>query len=112
MKAMIPRDTVRERQGACGQKRKKSAMETINVDSNESWAHLDGVYGCPTPGCSYYVWLDDDDCELRSCPVCGKSSCMKCRAQPYHKDRTCSQSAKNRTMASSYIVVVVASIVL
>jgi DNA (cytosine-5)-methyltransferase 1 len=66
------------------------------VDRWAGWGGS-GTCKCPTPGCSYYVWLDnsDDEPALRSCPQCGRSSCVKCGAQPYHTGLSCSQRASN-----------------
>jgi DNA (cytosine-5)-methyltransferase 1 len=61
-------------------------------DDEPDFRSCPGVLKCPTYGCSFHVWLDSDDPELQSCPRCGRSSCVRCGAQPYHTGLNCSQS--------------------
>lgn len=48
---------------------------------------------CPTPNCTMLVALDGTRSRL-SCPLCKKTSCFACGAQPWHKGLTCEQYAE------------------
>jgi len=52
------------------------------------------LWSCPTPNCPMRVALDDGELPLLQCPVCNKDSCLRCGAQPYHKNLTCEEHAR------------------
>jgi hypothetical protein len=48
------------------------------------------LFNCPTPDCNFCVSLDDNEEPwLQNCPKCGKGSCLRCSAQPYHEGVSC-----------------------
>lgn len=57
------------------------------------------LWACPTPNCPMRVALDEgDDGELARlhCPLCRKTSCLRCRAQPFHKGLSCEAHAQRQ----------------
>ena len=53
------------------------------------------LFSCPTPDCTVCLWLDDlQDTNLNKCPLCKKSGCLKCGAQPYHTGVSCAEHAR------------------
>merc|ERR1712194_590081 len=54
---------------------------------------------CPTPNCPMRVALDPDDEDAGfKCTICNKTSCLRCGAQPYHRNMTCEEfKAKGTT---------------
>lgn len=56
-------------------------------------AHLN-TYSCPTPDCpnkSIAQTLMDCEGDRFVCSVCNMSSCIKCKARPYHTNETCDE---------------------
>merc|ERR1712183_449940 len=49
---------------------------------------------CPTPNCPMRVALEEGGPPRLHCPLCRKTSCLRCGAQPYHKGLTCEKHAK------------------
>jgi len=52
------------------------------------------LWACPTPNCPMRVALEDGELPRLQCNVCGKSSCLRCGVQPYHKGSTCEEHAE------------------
>merc|ERR1712039_1068919 len=53
------------------------------------------LWACPTPNCPMRVALEDgEEPRLKWCSQCGKSSCLRCGAQPWHKGLTCEEHAE------------------
>ena len=50
----------------------------------------DDMSCCPTPGCAFSFAWDKDNRKL-NCPVCNKSFCLVCRAEPWHAGVRCEQ---------------------
>ena len=52
-----------------------------------------GLFACPTADCAMRVALEDTDAAsgCYSCELCGLTSCLLCKAQPYHTDLTCKE---------------------
>jgi len=51
------------------------------------------LVACPTPDCPMRVALHEGDKINFSCQVCCKTSCLRCRKQPYHLGMTCEAAA-------------------
>jgi hypothetical protein len=49
------------------------------------------LWSCPTPNCTMRVALAENQIPRLKCTLCGKTSCLRCQAQPYHTGRTCEQ---------------------
>mmetsp|Transcript_46847 Transcript_46847/g.102443 ORF Transcript_46847/g.102443 Transcript_46847/m.102443 type:complete len:1215 (+) Transcript_46847:63-3707(+) len=49
---------------------------------------------CPTPNCPMRVAVEEGGPPRLLCPMCRKTSCLRCRAQPYHRGLTCEQHAE------------------
>jgi len=51
---------------------------------------------CPTPGCPMRVALEDGESGRLKCPLCKKTSCVKCGVQPFHRGLTCERYAEKK----------------
>lgn len=51
------------------------------------------LYSCPTPNCPMRVFLEDGESGRLKCPLCKKTSCVRCGAQPFHRGMTCEKFA-------------------
>jgi len=60
---------------------------------------LADLRACPTPNCPMRVEVVDR-VRMR-CPMCKKSSCLQCSAQPYHTGISCEEYAARRTRRNS-----------
>jgi len=49
---------------------------------------------CPTPDCPMRVALEEGGPPRLRCPLCHKTSCLRCGAQPYHSRLTCEKYAE------------------
>jgi len=49
---------------------------------------------CPTPSCPMRVALEDGETGRLKCPLCKKTSCVRCGAQPYHRGLSCEKHAE------------------
>lgn len=63
------------------------------------------LHRCPTPDCTYFVqWKGPEEgppiCE---CPLCLKSTCLACVAQPYHVGKKCSEYQKEKQELREFI---------
>lgn len=55
------------------------------------------LWSCPTPNCPMRVAIDpDDDVTRFKCTMCKKASCVRCKAQPYHRGMTCEEYKKQK----------------
>jgi len=52
------------------------------------------LWACPTPNCPMRVALEEGEEPKLKCTQCGKSSCLRCGAQPWHKGLTCQEHAE------------------
>ena len=61
-----------------------------------------GLFACPTPDCPMRVALEEADATsgCYSCPRCGLTSCLWCKAQPYHEGQTCEEYDATRQDSS------------
>jgi hypothetical protein len=79
-------------------KAKRAKPSTMKDTSASTACELNAVdiFKCPTPNCDFHVWLEDveEEAELKSCPQCKKSSCVKCGVQPYHAGLTCTKKTR------------------
>lgn len=56
---------------------------------------------CPTPNCPMRVALEEGGNSRLKCPMCQKTSCLRCGAQPFHRGLTCERYAERRRARSS-----------
>eukprot|EP00756_Hemistasia_phaeocysticola_P057480 Hpha_TRINITY_DN34087_c0_g1::TRINITY_DN34087_c0_g1_i1::g.30560::m.30560/K10630/RBCK1, HOIL1; RanBP-type and C3HC4-type zinc finger-containing protein 1 len=56
------------------------------------------MHHCPTPDCGYIVhWAGPEDGPPKlQCPKCRKSTCLSCKACPFHEGRTCQEHAHRK----------------
>jgi len=47
------------------------------------------LWACPTPSCPMRVALEDGETGRLKCPLCKKTSCVRCGVQPYHRGLSC-----------------------
>lgn len=47
------------------------------------------LYACPTPNCTFRVALEEGEESRLKCPICKKTCCLRCGAQPYHRGVDC-----------------------
>jgi hypothetical protein len=58
------------------------------------------LWACPTPNCPMRVSLEEGEEPRLRCTTCKKESCLRCGAQPYHKDMSCEEyAAQNQSRA-------------
>jgi len=53
---------------------------------------------CPTPDCTMRVVVDRDSSGRLHCPLCRKTSCVRCGIQPFHRGLTCAEAAAARRL--------------
>mmetsp|Transcript_6559 Transcript_6559/g.14253 ORF Transcript_6559/g.14253 Transcript_6559/m.14253 type:complete len:458 (-) Transcript_6559:317-1690(-) len=51
------------------------------------------LYQCPTPDCPNRVALESGQEPRLNCSFCGRESCLKCGASPYHHGRDCASAS-------------------
>lgn len=52
------------------------------------------LFRCPTPNCPMRVAVEEGASERLRCPMCRKTSCTRCGAQPFHTGRTCEAASR------------------
>merc|ERR1719510_2234662 len=79
LRKMVPAETVERLL-------QRSIERAVSCDAN--------LKACPTPGCPMRVALEDGASARLSCPLCKKTSCVRCGAQPWHRSMSCEEYAK------------------
>lgn len=74
---------------------RSSLLERLLTRSLEqAVSAVSDLWACPTPNCPMRVALEDGDIPRLYCDICNKESCLRCGAQPYHKNMTCEEYAE------------------
>mmetsp|Transcript_54231 Transcript_54231/g.150884 ORF Transcript_54231/g.150884 Transcript_54231/m.150884 type:complete len:403 (-) Transcript_54231:85-1293(-) len=74
----------------------KGVIESLHARSVErAVASSSNLYVCPTPNCTMCVEIGEgEEARLEDCPNCGRSSCLRCGAQPSHPGLSCQAYAR------------------
>jgi len=64
----------------------RSLEQAVSAEAN--------LRACPTPGCRMRVALEEGESGRLKCPLCNKTSCVRCGVQPYHRGLSCEAHAE------------------
>lgn len=79
----------------------EAEMERFYILSFKNYAlrNPKEIIGCPTPGCEYYGFMDQENVVTHfCCPECGIEKCLRCDA-PWHAGMTCKAAKINARFA-------------